>query len=133
MSDEQAMPEPSANVADAGKVPNDLEDGRERDAGAPPSDELDEYGHHVVDGVSVSGPNSPGYHDPDAARLASPEFEADAVRVSAGANAGHPAQADYDATREPAGAADGAEGEQRFMIDEDEHTEGAAGPTGERA
>jgi hypothetical protein len=79
--------------------------------------QLDEYGHHVVDGESVSGPASPGYHDPDAARLEAPEFAAEPPRITPEVLMGAP---------EP-------DGSQRFEIAEDEHAEGDAGPTGERA
>lgn len=73
--------------------------------------ELDEYGHHVVDGVSVSGPASPGYHDPDSARLQGEEFSAEPAHITPGALAGDP-----DLDRE----------QEEFPISD-------AGPSGERA
>jgi hypothetical protein len=71
---------------------------------APPSGELDAYGHYVVDGRSIAGPAS---WDHDAA--AAPD----------------------DAAPAPAESADGADGGQQEMMIDD-HDDEYAGPTGER-
>lgn len=91
----------------------------QRPDNVPPSDELDAYGHYVVDGRSVAGPATwdHGLGDETVPMGGAQQDTAHAGRLRDGAEAAELGETD-----------DGAGHEQQQMMIDDEH----AGPTGEQ-